>query len=104
MLTQQAGDQVDLNANPPPKVVNAVLPSEASLTRGQALYAIGVRAVAGERTICRNWCGGLPRLRDEDLYAAVTRDGWWSLPPCSGRLQRRAVVGRGELSALTGSR
>ena len=26
----------------------------------------------------------LPRLRDEDLYAAVTSDGWWSLPPCQG--------------------
>ncbi len=82
-LAAQAGEQTDLNANPPPKVVNAVLPSATSLERGQALY----------ETACAAWQSAgdaqelikrLPRLRDEDLYAAVTSDGWWSLPPCQG--------------------
>ena len=26
----------------------------------------------------------LPRLRDEELYGAVTSAGWWELPPCTG--------------------
>ncbi|MFN8450884.1 MAG: hypothetical protein U0521_20470 [Anaerolineae bacterium] len=82
-LTEEAGDQADLNANPIPAVVNTNPPTSDSLARGRALYA----------SACAAWQGAadtdelikrLPRLRDEELYAAVTRDGWWTLPPCAG--------------------
>lgn len=81
-LSQQSVEQAELAANPIPSVVNVVLPGEESLARGQTLYAAA----------CAGWQGAndeqellkrLPRLRDEDLYAAVTSEGWWSLPPCA---------------------
>ncbi|MCC6804910.1 MAG: CopD family protein [Anaerolineae bacterium] len=82
-LSAQAGEEAQLIGNPIPAVVNTSLPTSESLARGQALY----------ESACAAWQGApdadelvkrLPRLRDEDLYAAVTRDGWWTLPPCSG--------------------
>lgn len=82
-LIQQSGEQAELAANPLPTVVNVILPSTDSVARGQALF----------ETACVGWQGSgdfnelvrrLPRTRDEALYAAVTRDGWWNLPPCSG--------------------
>ena len=82
-LNQQSIDQAALAANPLPKIVNVELPTEASLTRGQALYD----------TACATWQGTadlqqlvqrLARTRDEDLYAAVSAQGWWSLPACTG--------------------
>jgi hypothetical protein len=81
-LTQQSTEQAELARNPQPLVVNVVLPDEASLARGQALY----------EAACAEWVGSndqrqliarLPRLRDEDLYTALA-EGWWSLPPCEG--------------------
>jgi hypothetical protein len=80
-LTQQSTEQADLARNPVPLVVNVVLPSEDSIARGQALF----------ETACPEWVGSndqqqliarLPRLRDEALYLALSRDGWWSLPKC----------------------
>ena len=82
-LNQQSIDQVALNANPPPTVVNIVLPSEASLTRGQALYETACAAWQGS-TDLKQLVQRLPRTRDEDLYAAVSAQGWWSLPACKG--------------------
>ena len=82
-LTEQAGEQADLNLNPIPTVVNTNLPTTESRALGRALYA----------SACAAWQGSadadelikrLPRLRDENLYAAVTTEGWWSLPPCAG--------------------
>ena len=71
--------------HPTPTVVNSVLPSQASLDRGAALYTAH----------CLNWQSagrdferlrdGVQQLRDEELFAA-TRFGWQTLPPCSGTL------------------
>ncbi len=83
ILIQQSTDQVDLAANPPPKVVNAELPTEASLSRGQALYETACKAWQGNNDV-QQLIQRLPRTRDEDLYAAVTSQGWWSLPACQG--------------------
>lgn len=73
----------ELTLNPPPAVVNTVLPSAESLARGAALF--------GEW--CAGWDGDaieelrqrLPRTRDEELFA-FTRDGWRRLPACGGEL------------------
>ncbi|MEP7293694.1 MAG: CopD family protein, partial [Chloroflexota bacterium] len=83
VLIQQSGEQLDLSSHPLPQIVNAVLPTGASLARGQAIY----------QSACALWLDTsdfsellrrLPRLRDEELYAAVTTDGWWSLLRCEG--------------------
>lgn len=80
-LTQQSGEQVDLAMYPPPQVVNAALPDGASLARGQALFAADCAAWSSNNDL-GELVRRLPRLRDEELYAAVTDAGWWSLPPC----------------------
>ncbi len=67
--------------SPPPAVVNAVLPDQASLERGEVAL----------ESRCAGWLGDpafaalterLDRTRDEDMYA-MTRDGWRTLPPCA---------------------
>jgi len=74
----QLGYRADIN--PPPQIINTVLPDQVSLQRGQNLY----------ESSCNGWQSApdldalrqrLPTVRDEDLFAAV-RDGWRSLPPC----------------------
>ncbi|MEO8397147.1 MAG: hypothetical protein ABI700_29400, partial [Chloroflexota bacterium] len=82
-LTQQSSDQVALDANPLPKIVNVVLPSETSLTQGRALYESACGAWVGTSDL-QELLQRLPRTRDEDLYAAVSAKGWWSLPACTG--------------------
>ena len=83
MLTAQAGDAYELTINPPPQVINSVLPSQASVTRGKALYDQACAAWTGNGDL-EELVRRLDRTRDDALYAAVTQDGWWSLPPCSG--------------------
>ena len=76
---QSAQAQYDATLNPPPKVVNTVLPDEASLERGQAQFIAA----------CARWANAddlkdlvTPRARDEALFAA-TRDGWRDLRACN---------------------
>jgi hypothetical protein len=77
-LIESSQAQYDAVLNPPPKIVNAVLPDEASLDRGKVLYA----------DACAAW-KALPdlkvlttaRVRDDSVFAAV-RDGWHGLPAC----------------------
>jgi putative copper export protein len=71
--------QYDAVLNPPPTVVNAVLPDEGSLERGQSLYADACAAwtdLPDLKTLIA------PRTRDDALFAAV-RDGWRGLPACT---------------------
>jgi putative copper export protein/methionine-rich copper-binding protein CopC len=88
-LTAQSGEQYAAQINPPPQVVNNVLPDSQSLARGQAAFASACGWGSGEMAeLARR----LPRLRDEDLYAAV-RDGWRGQPACSlDEAQRWDVV------------
>ena len=75
---QSTQAQYDATLNPTPIIVNAVLPDQASLARGQTLYDAS----------CPNWAFVSvkeliePRSRDENLFAAV-RDGWRTLPACT---------------------
>lgn len=79
VVIQTTQAQYDATLNPPPAVVNPVLPDAASLERGRALFgaACGWQGSDWAALVER-----LPRTRDEALYAAV-RDGWRTLPPCS---------------------
>jgi copper transport protein len=70
--------------NPPPQIINSVLPDAASIARGQALY----------ETECSAWGTSegltalrreLPTMRDEALYNAIL-NGWRSLPACDNGL------------------
>jgi|GEM_PF-77064 len=67
VLIQSTQAQYDATLNPPPAVVNTVLPDEASLQRGLSLYT----------KACAGWDSASldnllqPRSRDETLFAAV---------------------------------
>ncbi|GAB5494559.1 MAG: hypothetical protein Phog2KO_47740 [Phototrophicaceae bacterium] len=82
-LNYQA-EQLTLEQNPPPQIVNTVLPDMGSIASGGALL----------QTDCPMWSdddalsaltGRLSSLRDEDLYA-ITQDGWRNLPACADSL------------------
>ncbi len=83
VLIQQSGEQLELSSSPPPQVVNVVLPTGESLARGRALYQTACAAWQGSRDL-EELTRRLPRLRDEELFAAVSETGWWSLPRCDG--------------------
>ncbi len=74
--------------NPPPDVVNAVLPDQASLERGKALYnahCIGWQTVTDFQALMN----GMASQRDEVLYEAVI-EGWRRMPPCNTELSEEA--------------
>ncbi len=71
--------------NPPPAVVNDVLPTQESLERGRELYlahCIDWQSVPRDFRALRD---RLPRTRDDDLFQA-TVSGWRGLPACDGDL------------------
>ncbi len=80
-LTQQSSEQADLATYPLPQVVNRALPDAASLIRGKTQFDAACAAWQGNDDLAE-LVRRLPRLRDEELFAAVTQAGWWSLPPC----------------------
>ncbi len=80
---QIATDQFNQRISPPPQIVNVVLPSQTSLTQGHALFEQSCAAWTSN-TDFQQLILRLGRTRDEDLYAAVSAKGWWSLPPCQG--------------------
>lgn len=69
----------DAITDPPPDVVNTVLPDQASLDRGRAVIETACPGWSDKLMIVESRLG---RIRDEDLYA-MTRDGWSDLPPCA---------------------
>ena len=83
-----------LTLNPPPAVINSVLPDAASLARGQALYREHCLVWQGQSADFRALRNRLASARDDFLYAAVA-SGWRSLLPCGAGLsesQRWDVV------------
>jgi hypothetical protein len=81
---QDVAQQYELTVNPPPQIVNLVLPDGNSLARGEALLeeeCRGWQAASDWNELIRR----LPRLRDEELYA-YTQEGWRALPACSADL------------------
>ncbi|MCC6894234.1 MAG: CopD family protein [Anaerolineae bacterium] len=83
VVIQNTDAQYVAAINPPPTVVNAVIPSQESLDAGAALY----------RASCPSWesdnqgrfVDRLARTRDEQLFAA-TRDGWQGSAACDTAL------------------
>ena len=79
---QQAA--IERQQNPPPQIVNTVLPDRDSLRQGEQLF----------REQCLGWLqsadlgnlvNGLDFMRDDELFA-VTENGWRDLPPCDAAL------------------
>jgi hypothetical protein len=90
VLIDSSQAQYNATLNPTPQVVNTVLPDEASLERGRALFTAA----------CPGWSGkpdlnqlSDARTRDDTLFAAV-RDGWRGLSACEvlTNIQRWDVV------------
>ena len=71
--------------NPPPEVLNTVLPSAESIQRGETLYADHCLVWQGQSGDFRALRNQLDDFRDDFLYN-VTVNGWRDLPPCEGDL------------------
>lgn len=72
--------------NPPPSIVNTVLPDSQSLARGQDLYTASCPNWQESR---RDWAlltERMDRMRDENLYTIVEA-GWQDLAPCAAVLE-----------------
>ena len=80
--------QYELTLNPPPSVVNAVLPDAESLRRGEALYLEHCLVWQGQSADFRALRNRLDSARDDYLYGTLV-DGWRGLPACAGALSER---------------
>ena len=69
---------------PLPAIVNPVLPDQPSLERGRAAMVVSCPGWADSREF-DELVERLPRLRDEELWAAVD-EGWRTLPACDAAL------------------
>ena len=78
----------ELTLNPPPTIINSILPNADSLRRGEALYREHCLLWQGQSAGFRNLRNQLATVRDDFLYAVVT-DGWRDLPPCEGELSEK---------------
>ena len=88
MLDERQRDY-DLTLNPPPAVVNSVLPDANSLARGEALYRDHCLVWQGESADFRALRNRLASARDDFLYEAVV-SGWRALPACGAGLSVEA--------------
>lgn len=84
-MVETTRERYDERLNPAPEIVNAVLPSQASLERGEALYSEYCIIWQENSQDFRALRQRLDRIRDEELYSAVV-DGWRELPPCGADL------------------
>ena len=82
-LNYQA-EQLALDENPPPQIVNTVLPDMGSIASGGALLQTNCPTWSDEDAL-NALTGRLSSLRDEDLYA-ITQEGWRDLPACEDSL------------------
>jgi hypothetical protein len=71
--------------NPPPEIVNPVLPDMDSLRRGADLYAAACTWEDDDGRVFDALVERLPRTRDDELFAFVA-DGWRALAACDGAL------------------
>jgi copper transport protein len=94
VLIQQNEANYLAQLNPPPQIINPILPDALSLARGQDLYGEHCTAWEESPRVLRELSERLSRTRDEELFD-MTRDGWRGLPACTGELsddQRWDVV------------
>ena len=85
LLINERQREYELTLNPPPRVVNTVLPDAASLRRGEALYREHCLHWQGQSADFRALRNRLASARDDFLYAAVSA-GWRGLEACAGGL------------------
>lgn len=88
MLGERQRDYA-LTLNPPPAVVNSVLPDAASLARGEALYREHCLVWQGESADFRALRNRLASARDDFLYQAIS-SGWRGLSACGAALSPEA--------------
>ncbi|MBE2181959.1 MAG: CopD family protein [Anaerolineae bacterium] len=80
--SESATAQFSLLTDPPPQVLNTMLPDQASLERGRALLeSCHWEETTGWIELTRR----LPRLRDEGVYFATLGE-WDGLPACDSQL------------------
>jgi hypothetical protein len=83
VIIQNSDAQYEATLNPPPRVINATIPDQASLDRGKALFD----------SACPNWkttdqsrvIERLARIRDDQLFLA-TGLSWQNFPTCDNTL------------------
>ncbi|MDX1993420.1 MAG: CopD family protein [bacterium] len=80
VILQQTQQRYQARLNPPPQVVNAVLPDQDSLQRGQTLFEEACTAWPNSRDFLA-LRRELPLLRDDALYMALD-EGWRGLRGC----------------------
>lgn len=84
-VVNEGNRRYDESLNPPPTIVNTVLPDAESLARGEALYNQACAQWQPEERDFRSLTNQLDIYRDDALYQA-TVEGWRDLPPCEGDL------------------
>ena len=81
----RSGAEYREQLQPAPEIVNHQLPNQDSLDRGAELYAQHCLIWQGAGRDFERLRDGAEQLRDEELFIA-TREGWQTLPPCTGPL------------------
>jgi hypothetical protein len=79
---------IELEQNPPPEIINKVVPDAASISIGGALFQ--EHCDWQDKTMLNDLLRRLSSLGDEDLYHAV-REGWRDLPACDESLTENQV-------------
>jgi hypothetical protein len=85
VILQDAQERSRAVDNPPPEVVNIVLPGQNSLESGRALYTEHCIVWQRESRDFNELLDRLDRTRDDELYAMIDA-GWRNLPPCTGEM------------------
>ncbi len=80
-IIQQSDAQYQAAINPPPQVINPVIPTSDALTSGTAALAACGWTLDLANDAFRELIERLPRIRDEELYALI-EDGWRGQPAC----------------------
>lgn len=86
IVVQRGEADYQATINPPPQIVNTVLPDQASLNLGESLFAANCAWNPTSRDLNRLRTR-LPELRDEALFA-ITQSGWQGLPACDPNLNQ----------------
>ena len=89
LLISEQQRNYELTLNPPPTIINTVLPDADSLRRGEALYREHCLVWQGQSADFRALRNRLDSVRDGFLYGVVT-EGWRDLPPCTTDLSVEA--------------
>lgn len=84
IVVQRGQADYEAAINPPPKIINPILPDGNSLEQGKGLFRANCIWNPALRDVMR-LRERIPDLRDEQLFA-ITSDGWQNLPACNENL------------------